>query len=326
MSETGPIAMARGRMDTRAIVQSLSGLLLACRPVACASRQASDAVPPPARSDSFAYRRIYRAGDQYRYEIQRTYYLNGELRDVATAVSVHTVVGEPPTKERIHFERLTITANGNTADATLSIRGIPAYEVSLAADAPKGSLDLPSLENLDGVVVGMITDLHTFLVAISPHAGINRVERVGDIDVSARPRQASWSNGSTVPLGQDCIQITSKLAALTVTTATIETSFLPPATQCLQMHRDWMVAPVDPETRANNFQQVRKDSGARAVMWGREQFRVRAVVNRQDGKLRSATMDNELLLKMRMNCDETMEKCGAEVPLKLRRTLTLRLL
>lgn len=84
-----------------------------------------------------------------------------------------------------------------------------------------------------------------------------------------------------------------------------------------------MEAPISDGKGPNNFQQVRKGDDGYSAMWGRERFVVRAVVRRSDGKIMRATMENELTLRTRIQCDETLTKCAAEAPVTLRRTLEL---
>jgi hypothetical protein len=278
----------------------------------------------PEQPGELAYRRIYRLGEVDRYEIQRTAFVDGTRRDVATAISSHEVIGPAPLKERIRFEKLVVTANGKELDQSSSIAAVPLYAVSIAPDSPEGAMELPSLQGLDSAAVGMVTDLHTFLVAVSPHAGVNHLRRVGDVYVNPEPTIGSWSNESTMPVGQDCIQITMKLVELAADTATIETSFEPPAKSCLTMRAPWMEKPVAEGTGPNNFQQVRKGEDGFSPMWGRERFVVRSVVRRSDGKIMKATMDNELTLWTRVQCDETLSNCAGEAPVNLRRSLELR--
>jgi hypothetical protein len=292
----------------------------------CASspKQMAQSAASPEEPAEFTYQRVYELGDSYRYEIRQTYFVNGTERDVATAVSNHEVVGPAPLKERIRFERLVVTANGKEQDQSSAITAVPPYTVSIASDAPKGAMELPSLQGLDGALVGMVTDLHTFLVAVSPHAGATHLKRAGDVYVNPEPTTGSWSNESTVPVGQDCIQITMKLVELAAETATVETAFEPPSKSCLKMRAAWMEKPISDGAGPNNFQQVRKGEDGFSLMWGRERFVVRAVVRRSDGKIVQASMDNELTLRTRIQCDETLTKCAGEAPVSLRRTLELR--
>ncbi len=252
------------------------------------------------RPAPLVYRRVYQLGERQRYEIRSQSWMNGAPRGGSVAVSVHEVVGPPPLRERIRFEDLPV----------------PPYHVSIADDAPAGALALPSLRGLEADAVGVVTDLHTFLVALSPHAGVAQLRRPGDARALPEPRVGSWADGAAVLVGQDCTQLTARLVALDGDTATIETSFLPPPAPCLTMRAAWMDGPA-------NFQQVRKVGGAIVAMWGRERFVVRAVVQRADGHILRATLDNELALTVRAGCDESLATCGAGLPMKLRRQVTL---
>jgi hypothetical protein len=266
-----------------------------------------------AHAGPFAYRRVYTAGDRYRYQLRATSTMNGVSRGETRALSVHEVVGPPPFRERIRFERLTASGRGDLSGA---LGALPRYEVSIASDAPPGALALPSLRGLDEALVGMITDLHTILVAVSPAVGAASLARLGDVHVDARPRLGSWTDGISVTLGEDCTMVTSRLVELSVETATIETSFDPPSGPCLTIRAPWM-AP------GSNFQNVRRTDAGYTAMSGREKFQVRAVVRRSDGRLVQASLLNQLALTIRPACDETLLHCGPELSATLERQVTV---
>ena len=286
---------------------------------ACAG-PSRELVPEPA---PLSYRRVYSVGERYRYELRRNFFTNGALRDIAVATSAHEVVGPAPLRERIAFERLTVNTDGREEDRTSAFARFSPYLVSIAPDAPKDGLLLPSLAGLESPATGMVTDLHTFLVAVSPQAGVEKLHRVGDRSEGSEPRVGDWSNAGSVPLGQDCVQISLRLVDLDDETATIETSFEPPAARCLALRAPWMARPVIAGAVPNNFQQVSRGADGLMAMWGQERFVVRATVQRRDGKILRATMDNVLTLQVRTGCDDELASCAGEVPLSLRRTLTL---
>jgi hypothetical protein len=223
------------------------------------------------------------------------------------------VVGPPALRERIGFQELTASDKG---DLSAALGTQPRYEVSIASDAPAGALALPSLRGLDDALVGMITDLHTILVAVSPAAGVASLARIGDVHADGQPRRGSWADGSSVILGEDCTSLTSRLVELSVDTATIETSFDPPPGPCLAMRAPWM-AP------GSNFQNVRRTDAGYTAMAGRERFQVRAVVRRNDGRIVQASLHNQLALTIRPACDETLLRCGPELRATLEREVTL---
>lgn len=103
-------------------------------------------------------------------------------------------------------------------------------------------------------VVGVITDLHTFLVAVSPQAGVDKLAEVNGHYTLPKPVVGSWANGRSVIVGEDCIHITATLKALGPNTATIQTEIKPPQKACLKMLRGWINKPVVAKI-PNSFQQ-----------------------------------------------------------------------
>jgi hypothetical protein len=287
---------------------------------ACAS------LPSPAEKDeagaAAGLRREYTPGNAYGYLIRRRYFENGELKYEQTARTRHRVVRGPPPHERIRLETLVHVQGGQTEDRSSQIADFPPYEVSLAPRAGPNSLDLPDLSGWDMENVGVITDLHTFLVAVSPQAGVDQLSREGESRTLPEPQKASWANGESIPVGEDCIRVSSELTELRPDTAVVETRFTPPREPCLEMLEPWMSEPVDPPA-PNNFQQKMKMGAAYGVMWGREEFTVRSTVRRADGMLLEAEMTNELELRLKVGCDEDLASCQHEVPLTLRRLVTL---
>ncbi len=174
-------------------------------------------------------------------------------------------------------------------------------------------------------VVGPVTDLHTFLVAVSPQVGVDKVQRPGETYTSPEAPVASWANGDDIPVGEDCIQIAITLKELHADTAVYETRFTPPAEQTLEMLKPWMEAQVV-EGTPNNFQQQMKIGPAAAVMWGREEFVITSTIRRADGMILEATMDNTLDLRLKVGCDPALDTCQHELPMKIQRDLTLELL
>ncbi len=307
----------------RIIIGRGAALLLAVGACATTHVQASQpvqAAPPP----DLDLHRVYTLGETYRYDLQRHYAVNGVVTSVTDASSIHEVVGPPPLRERIRFERLSERKGGNVFDGAAAVATVPPYEVSIADDAPKGSMKLPDISGIDKQMTSWVTDLHTFLVAVFPQAGVRQLHRVGDVHVVPEPKIGDWGNTASASVGQDAIQITYRLVGLTDTTATIETSFEPPAEQRLMLQRPWMERPVVPGT-VNNFQQVQKAADGFGAIWGVERFVVKAQVRRSDGRIEHASMDNPLTLRSKGGCDESLTKCAYEAPVTLRRTIEMTL-
>lgn len=297
--------------------------------VAPRGEQSSPEATAPPSSDvgpaRYVQARRYAPGSVLRYRLSRSYFQDGALERTEHAVSVHTVLPGSPPRESIAFESLITTRGGEQLDLTEEMGRFPPYEVSLAASAPEGSLDAPRLEGWSMDVVGVITDLHTFLVATSPQVGVEQANALGEPYVVPKPVVGSWANGTDVLVGQDCIQITVTLTELREHTAVFETRFLPPSDHCLEPLTPRMSEPVVAGT-PNNFQQKARMGEQLGAMWGNERFVVVSEVRRSDGALLEASMSNELQLRMLIACTEDLDSCQHEVPLHLRRELTMTLI
>jgi hypothetical protein len=272
-------------------------------------------------SPSFTYERRYAPDSFQEYRLTVEYQPIGGTPYSQTTISRHDATARG---ERITFQGLSRRTGDKQEDWSAIARAFRGYEydVSTAPDCSH-CLALPDLTTLDGRLVEPLTDIHTFLVAVSAQAGVDRVHRVGDRYVNPRTVVGQWSRGAVMPVGEDCIAIEVVLTDLAPTTATFMTSFSPPAARCLTPARPFMTTPV--AGAPNNFQQIELKADAREAMWGREQFVVTTTVRRTDGVILDAHMDNELDLVMRTGCsNDSLERCRLEVPVKLRRTVTFQ--
>jgi hypothetical protein len=62
------------------------------------------------------------------------------------------------------------------------------------------------------------------------------------------------------------------------------------------------------------------------VQYGREIFYIYSITERNDGKLLSATMNNTLNLRLKINCDKDYKNSQADIPFTIQRDLKLELL
>ncbi|GAC1351442.1 MAG: hypothetical protein NVSMB1_04520 [Polyangiales bacterium] len=268
---------------------------------------------------SFTYARRYAPDTIGWYRLTLDYQTLGGPSYSQTTISRHH---ESDRGERVTFESLARITDGLHEDWSAVARAFPGYEVSIAQGCVQ-CLALPNLTALDPHLTEPVTDIHTFLVAVSPQAGVDQVHSLGERHRSGKPVLGNWSHGAAIPVGEDCIVIEIVLDRFTPTTATLVTSFTPPPAPCLTPARSFMSKPV--AGRPNNFQQIEVKPDGRDAMWGKEQFVVTTTVRTSDGVILDAHMDNELTLVMRMGCsDDALEQCRAEVPVRLRRQLTFQ--
>jgi hypothetical protein len=74
----------------------------------------------------------------------------------------------------------------------------------------------------------------------------------------------------------------------------------------------------------NNFQMLKRNPDRKlSAFWGKERYTVITKMNRSSGRIMSATMENDLTLKMRKGCDVELNSCEAELPVVMHRDLLL---
>ncbi len=102
------------------------------------------------------------------------------------------------------------------------------------------------------------------------------------------------------------------------------TSFFAPNASCFQMPKSWMTDSIK-EGIPNNFFNKMKSDGKQTIMWGFEQFVIESWIERDSGKIIRATMENDLIMRMKVGCDDALESCAAEFPFQIHRSQRLKL-
>jgi hypothetical protein len=243
--------------------------------------------------DTFHYARNYKSGDLFGYQLKTVTHHNGQFVSEELGESAHKVTNEAIPAEEIAWTKLLKTDANGVSDLSIDARNVKPYRISLH---PEGSLAIPPLDVPN--MVGMITDLNTYYVAISKHIGIQGLSKPGDVYFNPNALRGNWSDGMNVPVGEDCTKAKLSLLKLGRDAATIESAFLAPESGCLTMHRPWMIAPIKSGV-PNNFQLVRKSGDSFMVMWGHEQFVITTEVDRTSGVILHAEMNNTLTLRMK---------------------------
>jgi hypothetical protein len=170
-----------------------------------------------------------------------------------------------------------------------------------------------------------IQDFTTFFVAISQQIGVNHLKQVGDIYEVPTTIKGDLKSGNMILKGEDCFRVKLQYVSKKRKVATIITSFEPPKENCLNYYLPEMSAQVVDST-INNIQMVMSSKDKFNIQWGREEFIIETRVNTSNGTLLSATMDNPLSFKMKMNCNESYKECGFEMPFKIVRKLKVELI
>lgn len=274
---------------------------------------------------TFTYKRTYRIGNTYGYMLTTNTFHNGKLVSKSRAKSLFRVVrrdGIPSTRVKfLGLKMATPKSGGGFHSLDHFARKVKPFYLSLA---PGGRLAVPNLTVPH--MTGPVTDMVTYLVALSPKAGIGSLHLVGEHVTATTPFGCNWANGRTAFVGRDELSVTSRLVALAPKTATMVVAFTPPPTTALTMAHSWMVKPVAAPV-PNNFEQVSPEGGAKVyAMWGHERFTIMATVARSTGMILHATMLNKLDVKLRVQCNRDFTRCGPEIPFSIIRKEELVLL
>jgi hypothetical protein len=270
---------------------------------------------PVEQTQPWTYARHYVAGEVFGYELATTHLYDGLFDRCEVGTSSHEVLADA-TGESVSWVGLTVEdATGAIADLTDEALAVPTYEMSLLADA---DMAMPDLVVPD--MVGMITDLFTYYVAVSSALGVQELHEPGDQVTADALAHGDWSDGAGTPVGDDCILATVELLALDPQgTASFETRFeVPDDPDCFEWEVDAWSEPIAWGV-SNNFQQVTDQEGDLVAMYGVEWFTIRSEMDAVDGRILSATMDNQLDLRLLAGCDESWQDCAYEGDLHLQR-------
>lgn len=265
----------------------------------------------PALSQTVDLTRRYVAGEQFGYHLVQTEARAGETARLE-ATTAHQVIFPP---DGAPFERIRWTRLGDAAgpDAEAAAR-LPAYALSLVAGQslesprPGGSVDL----------LGMVTDLQTFYVAVSPGLGIDRLKAPGDVWVRPDLVIGDFQDGDAILSGRDCTRATLRLVAIEADDALVETRFDPPAASCLGSDS------ADAGVLPDNFQMTRRSGQGLLILHGAESFVILSRLDIHTGQLLEAEMTNRLDLTGRVCADETPDHCTALPPIHRVRRVTLQ--
>jgi hypothetical protein len=257
--------------------------------------------------------RHYTAGETLRYRLVQTESRNG-VQTRLEAVTEH-VVSTEAASEQVHWISLT---PADASDAA-ALRALAPYHLSLV---PGGRLASPRPRD-SVALLGLVTDLQTFYVAVSPALGAGRLRSVGDRFTRAEPVTGDFADGDHILAGKDCTVPTLTLKSITESEIVVETDFAPPATSCLPPH-----AQPAATTGAvpDNFMMVRAVGDTVLDLAGTERFVITTTLDRGSFRIRSAAMVNTLRLRGRSCTDRTLTSCSVIPDLVRERKVTLELL
>ena len=267
--------------------------------------------------------RKYKLGDVYRYKLTCTELHNGAWESTIISVCELKVIKDSTGVfyDQVKWLSKQLLTEKDTLDETNKAISVKPYLISLDK---KGKLDLPKI-----TVPSMtepIQDFNTFFVAVSPQLGTTALTNVGDTITKSDFIKGDFSNGSFILQGDDCFLIKLLMASKTFKTVFTEVQFLPPDKICFPYVLNEMNEPVV-EGTINNFQMIQPTSDTTFnVQYGKEVFTIKSEVYKTNGKLKSATMDNTLNLKLKINCNKDYKNSQFEMPFTIQRNLQLELI
>lgn len=265
--------------------------------------------------------RQYKPGGVNRYKLTSETYRNEKFAGKTVSVAeLRAVKDSDFVSEEIKWlGKVSFTAK-DTVDLDSIAQKVPQYKISLS---PKGNVPLPKLTIPE--MVGDITDLNTFFVAIAPALNCQKLTKSNPYFKNAEPRQGNFADSLLILYGTDCIEITQHLVETTNKYVLVRTDFTPPESFCLKPLLDTMA--VNLFGHPNNFQMIQKGAADKVnVFWGVESFSITSKISRKNGTLLEATMNNVLNLRMRYNASKDLSAFALEMPVTIRRDLKLELL
>ncbi|CAL4870037.1 hypothetical protein MMA231_04335 (plasmid) [Asticcacaulis sp. MM231] len=284
-------------------------LILACLGLA--------ALPALAAADaSSPLKRSYREGETLTYRMTT---VNEGVHYSAVAKSVAT------SQSGVFQEEITwsgLTMNGSPSPMTPAMQ---AYRQPLSLD-PDHMPSPPDLSGVSPALVGPVTDLMTVYVDLWLANKFNALHKPGDHFYFPNPMTASWADGEAVVIGEDAVDFDMTLESVDDAQGTVVllVRHVPPPQPKIHMPAPWMQAPV--ADTANNWVEVRKlpDGSFKAAV-GQERFDVRITLDRANGRILKAHMDNPVTTSERVCKDAALTQCGSPTPRPILRKVDLEL-
>lgn len=220
--------------------------------------------------------------------------------------------------EEIRWSDLSSNAQQTLTPASLALR----QTVSL--DDPASYMSMPSLANVQPLLIGPITDTLTLysdlLLAMKA-----KLVHPGQTSYVPTTTANSWADGQHVVLGEDAVDFLFTVEAVNPAehTETLLIQHVPPPILHVQQPAKWMQEL--PSAKPNNFVQVSKDGDRFSVETGKETFDVSLIVDTRDGRILSAAIHNPVVLTTRTCTDRELTACGSEAPKTILRDVTLKL-
>lgn len=281
------------------------------------------ASPARAANDEFSYARLYSTGEARRYAVERRVYNDNIETYAVRGITIHSV-DDPSRGETIRFEKLAKYADEMPIDLTKEALKFSGFIVFVSSDTPDAAgLAIPEMKDVNSSVAGLVADLRTVHLAVSPFAGVNRLHRVGDSYTQPQPVSLSRNGGAAMSVSEDCLELKLVLTGLTPFEAVLRATFSPPAVPCHPPRAPGLNKPVDSDGSPNNVWQVSRTGGTYRVRWGKETAVVNVTLDRKTGALLAAELDDVRLINERRRCDANFNGCAPGTQSIRRRSLQI---
>jgi hypothetical protein len=264
--------------------------------------------------------RKYKAGDSYKYRLTTEAWRNDKYSGKTISIAAHHVVrdGKSLAEEIKWVSKINYNEKDTVRLDSIATKVAP-YRISLSS---QGQVLLPKLSVPE--MVGEVTDLNTFFVAVAPASNAHKVSAKNPGYKNAEPRQGNFADSIFILYGTDCIEVSQHFIAADEKFTTIRTDFSPPASFCLTPLLDTVAKKMFDQP--NNFQMIQK-GGADKVnfFWGVESFTITSKIDNKTGAIIEASMENSLNLQMRYNASKDLQSYAVQMPFTIKRKLKLEL-
>ncbi len=290
-------------------------LALSCLTLTCS-------VPPlsPAQTDSTWLVRRYREGEKLLYRItatdqgrDRVTHYEAQAAGEVRRDSAGTFFEEYAWSNlRVNDERVTLPP------ASLKFR----ERLSLA---PSYRPLVPDLTGIHPGLVGPVVDLLTFYADLQLAMREGSLAQSGDHAYVNDGIPTSWADGNRILTGEDVIDFDITLADVNLTDSvvTLIVRHVPPARPAITLTAPWMR--VSGGGSPNNWVQVsRREGGGFVASVGKETFAASIRLRVADGKVLTATLDNQVDVVERGCRDSSLTLCGDPVRYRITRRVEIR--
>lgn len=277
-------------------------------------------VPIYSFSQTVKYRQ-YKSGETAKYKLTTEVYRNDKFSGKTVSISAHRIVKtENYFSEEIRWLSKVSFTGKDTVFFDSIAKKVSPYKISLS---PQGKVLLPKLAIPE--MVGEITDLNTFFVAIAPALNIQKLSPGNPTFKNTELRHGNFADSIFILYGTDCLEVTQHLLETTKEYSVVSTNFTPPSSICFKPLLDTISSKISGSP--NNFQMIQKGTADKVnLFWGTESFEIITKIDNRNGQIVEASMINILNLRMRYNSSEDLKTYAVEMPVTIRRNLKLELL